>query len=148
MLFHHDSSAAPQSEQTASPVCGSKDFSSVRLYSALQFGQLSPSQEYAPRGARQPQLSRAMRNRRRNTEMFLCRKDDATWEPKGTRKPKKAGWSFKEERRVLELAAQSKSPEEIANLISRSPEAIRRVAIRLGATLKKDKATVHPQANG
>jgi hypothetical protein len=39
------------------------------------------------------------------------------------RKSKKAGWSFKEERRVLELAAQSKSPEEIANLISRSPEA-------------------------
>ena len=33
VLFHHDSSAAPQ---TASPVCGTKNFSSVRLYSAPQ----------------------------------------------------------------------------------------------------------------
>jgi hypothetical protein len=36
VLFHHDSSAAPQTTQTASPVCGSKNFSSVRLYSAPQ----------------------------------------------------------------------------------------------------------------
>src|SRR6266403_3514436 len=35
-LFHHDSSAAPQTVQTASPVCGTKNFSSVRLYSAPQ----------------------------------------------------------------------------------------------------------------
>src|SRR6266850_2190329 len=34
--FHHDSSAAPQTVQTASPVCGTKNFSSVRLYSAPQ----------------------------------------------------------------------------------------------------------------
>jgi hypothetical protein len=33
VLFHHDSSAAPQ---TASPVCGTKNFVSVRLYSAPQ----------------------------------------------------------------------------------------------------------------
>ena len=30
----HDSRAAPQTVQTASPVCGTKNFSSVRLYSA------------------------------------------------------------------------------------------------------------------
>jgi hypothetical protein len=36
VLFHHDSSAAPQTVQTASPVCGTKNFSSVRLYSAPQ----------------------------------------------------------------------------------------------------------------
>src|SRR5260221_8044496 len=33
VLVHHDSSAAPQ---TASPVCGTKNFVSVRLYSAPQ----------------------------------------------------------------------------------------------------------------
>jgi len=32
----HDSSAAPQTVQTASPVCGTKNFVSVRLYSAPQ----------------------------------------------------------------------------------------------------------------
>jgi len=32
----HDSSAAPQTAQIASPVCGTKNFSSVRLYSAPQ----------------------------------------------------------------------------------------------------------------
>ena len=36
VLSSHDSSAAPQTVQTASPVCGTKNFSSVRLYSAPQ----------------------------------------------------------------------------------------------------------------
>ena len=36
MLSHHDSSAAPQTVQTALPVCGTKNFVSVRLYSAPQ----------------------------------------------------------------------------------------------------------------
>jgi len=36
VLFHHDSSAAPQTVQTASPVCDTKNFVSVRLYSAPQ----------------------------------------------------------------------------------------------------------------
>ncbi len=55
------------------------------------------------------------------------------------RKLKGGGWSFKQERRVLELAARSQSPEEIANLMSRSPEAIRKVVIRLGISLSKNK---------
>src|SRR6266436_4816584 len=59
------------------------------------------------------------------------------------RKLKGGGWSFKQERRVLELAAQSKSPEEIANLMSRSPDAIRKVAIRLGISLSKNKRPCH-----
>jgi hypothetical protein len=36
VLSNHDSSAAPQTAQIASPVCGTKNFSSVRLYSAPQ----------------------------------------------------------------------------------------------------------------
>jgi hypothetical protein len=36
VLFRHDSRAAPQTVQTASPVCGTKNLSSVRLYSAPQ----------------------------------------------------------------------------------------------------------------
>jgi hypothetical protein len=36
VLSNHDSRAAPQAVQTASPVCGTKNFSSVRLYSAPQ----------------------------------------------------------------------------------------------------------------
>jgi hypothetical protein len=36
VLSCHDSSAAPQTVQTASPVCGTKNFSSVRLYLAPQ----------------------------------------------------------------------------------------------------------------
>jgi hypothetical protein len=36
VLSSHDSSAAPQTVQTASPVCGTKNFSSVRRYSAPQ----------------------------------------------------------------------------------------------------------------
>ena len=36
VLSNHDLRAAPQTVQTASPVCGTKNFSSVRLYSAPQ----------------------------------------------------------------------------------------------------------------
>ena len=36
VLSDHDSSAAPQTAQIASPLCGIKNFSSVRLYSAPQ----------------------------------------------------------------------------------------------------------------
>jgi hypothetical protein len=52
------------------------------------------------------------------------------------RKLKNARWSFKEDRRLLKLAATSKSIEEIANLMSRKPETIRKVAIRLGVSLR------------
>ena len=46
------------------------------------------------------------------------------------RKLKQARWSA-EDRRLLELAAASKSVEEVAHLMRRSPAAIYKVAIRL-----------------
>jgi DNA-directed RNA polymerase alpha subunit len=46
-------------------------------------------------------------------------------------------WSFKEKRRFLEVAASSKSFEEIVARAGRSPEAVRRMAIQIGITLKE-----------
>ena len=51
------------------------------------------------------------------------------------RKLKQGGWSYAEGRRLLELAKSSKSPEEIARLMNRSPAAVYKMAIRLGAPL-------------
>jgi hypothetical protein len=45
-------------------------------------------------------------------------------------------WSFKDDRRVIELAKSSKSLEEVAKAMDRSPERIRKVAMRLGVSLK------------
>jgi hypothetical protein len=53
-----------------------------------------------------------------------------------TRKLKQAGWSYAEDRRLLELAKSSKSLEEIARLMSRSPAAVYKMAIRLGVPLR------------
>jgi hypothetical protein len=53
------------------------------------------------------------------------------------RKRRLPGWSFAEDRRVVELAEKSKSVEEIASLMNRKPETIRKVAIRLGVSLRK-----------
>ena len=53
-----------------------------------------------------------------------------------TRKLKQAGWSYAEDRRLLKLAKSSKSPEEIARLMSRSPAAVYKMAIRLGVPLR------------
>ena len=56
-------------------------------------------------------------------------------------KLKHARWSYAEDRRVLELAAHSKSLEQIANLMNRTPEAIRKVALRCGISFKaREKA--------
>ena len=56
--------------------------------------------------------------------------------PDMARKP----WSFKEDRRLMELARSSKSLEDAAKALGRSPEAIRRMALRLGLSIKA-KAT-------
>jgi hypothetical protein len=61
-----------------------------------------------------------------------------------TRKLKGGGWSFEQERRVLELAASSKSVKEIANLVSRSPAAVRKAAIRLGISLRNGRRRSTP----
>ncbi|MBR0842757.1 hypothetical protein JQ607_21355 [Bradyrhizobium liaoningense] len=45
-------------------------------------------------------------------------------------------WSFKEDRRLMELAKSSTSLEQAAKLLGRSPDAIKRMALRLGLSLK------------
>lgn len=45
-------------------------------------------------------------------------------------------WSFKEDRRLMELAKSSTSLQEAAKLLGRSPDAIKRMALRLGLSLK------------
>ena len=45
-------------------------------------------------------------------------------------------WSFKEDRRLMELAKSSTSLEDAAKQLGRSPDAIKRMALRLGLTLK------------
>ena len=45
-------------------------------------------------------------------------------------------WSFKEDRRLMELAKSSVTLEQAAKQLGRSPEAIKRMALRLGLPLK------------
>ena len=45
-------------------------------------------------------------------------------------------WSFKEDRRLMELAKSSISLEEAAKQLGRTPSAIKRMALRLGLFLK------------
>lgn len=45
-------------------------------------------------------------------------------------------WSFKEDRRLMEMAKSSVSLEEAAKQLGRTPDAIKRMALRLGLSLK------------
>lgn len=45
-------------------------------------------------------------------------------------------WSFKEDRRLMELAKSSITLEEAAKQLGRTPDAIKRMALRLGLSLK------------
>jgi hypothetical protein len=45
-------------------------------------------------------------------------------------------WSFADDRRVIELAKASKSLEEVARIMKRTPERIRKVSIRLSVSFK------------
>ncbi|MCK1284184.1 hypothetical protein IVB41_09595 [Bradyrhizobium sp. 44] len=45
-------------------------------------------------------------------------------------------WSFKEDRRLMELAKSSTSLEAAAKLLGRPPDAVKRMALRLGLSLK------------
>jgi hypothetical protein len=47
-------------------------------------------------------------------------------------------WSFKHERRVIELAKASKSLEEAAKIMKCSTQRIRKVSMRLGAKFNSD----------
>jgi hypothetical protein len=50
-------------------------------------------------------------------------------------------WSLKKDRRVIELAMSRKTLEQIAKAMDRSPERIRKVAVRLGVSLKSQTTT-------
>ena len=50
----------------------------------------------------------------------------------------KASWSFAEQRRLIELARDSKSLDEVAKLTGRKPESIKKVASRLGISFKSN----------
>jgi hypothetical protein len=45
-------------------------------------------------------------------------------------------WSFKEDRRLMELAKSSITIEDAAKQLGRSTDAIKRMALRLGLSLK------------
>ena len=45
-------------------------------------------------------------------------------------------WSYANDRRVIELAKASKSLEQTARIMKRTPERIRKVAMRLGISFK------------
>jgi hypothetical protein len=50
-------------------------------------------------------------------------------------------WSFKDDRRLLELAKSRKTHEQIAKAMDRSPERIRKRAMRLGVSIKSQAAS-------
>ena len=50
-------------------------------------------------------------------------------------------WSFKDDRRLLELAKSKKALEQIAKAMDRSPERIRKRAMRLGVSIKSQAAS-------
>lgn len=53
------------------------------------------------------------------------------------RKPR---WSFKEDRRLIELARSSKSLEEVVKVTGRSADRIKKMAMRLGLSIKSRAA--------
>jgi hypothetical protein len=50
-------------------------------------------------------------------------------------------WSFAHSRRLIELAKVMTSLEEAARIMERTPERIRKVAMRLGVSFKSEKKT-------
>ena len=49
-------------------------------------------------------------------------------------------WSFQKDRRLLELAKSGKTLEQIGKEMSRPPERIRKIAMRLGVSIKSKAA--------
>jgi hypothetical protein len=49
---------------------------------------------------------------------------------------RKRRWSFKDDRRLMELARSSKSLEEVVKETARSSESIKKAAMRLGISFK------------
>jgi len=53
-------------------------------------------------------------------------------------------WSFKEDRRLMELARSSKSLEEVVRITGRAPDRIKQMAMRLGLSFKPRAANPAP----
>ena len=51
------------------------------------------------------------------------------------------GWSYKEDRRLSELAGSGKTLEQIVKAMGRTPDGIRNRWIRLGLSIKSKAAT-------
>ena len=51
------------------------------------------------------------------------------------------GWSYKEDRRLSELAGSGKTLEQIAKAMDRTPGGIRNRSIQLGLSIKSKVAT-------
>ncbi|MDO8400638.1 MAG: hypothetical protein Q7T45_22750 [Bradyrhizobium sp.] len=58
----------------------------------------------------------------------------------------KTRWSFKDQRRLIEIAASEKSVEEVAVRIGRTPRSVRRMALQLGISLKFKTGRARRQA--
>jgi hypothetical protein len=51
---------------------------------------------------------------------------------------RKSGWSFAEQRLLIELARAAKSLDEAAKVTGRKPGSIKKMALRLGISFKPD----------
>jgi len=51
------------------------------------------------------------------------------------------GWSYKEDRRLSELAGSGKNLEQIAKAMDRTPDFVRNRSLRLGISIKSKAAT-------
>jgi hypothetical protein len=51
------------------------------------------------------------------------------------------GWSYKEDRRLSELAGSGKTLEQIAKAMDRTPDFVRNRSTRLGVSIKSKAAT-------
>jgi hypothetical protein len=53
-------------------------------------------------------------------------------------------WSFKEQRRLLEMAVSAASLEELVKRTGRSPESVRKIALQLGISFKPSMERARP----
>lgn len=60
---------------------------------------------------------------------------------KGNRRVVRKAWSFKEDRRLSELAGSGKNLEQIAKAMDRTPDFVRNRSLRLGISIKSKAAT-------
>jgi hypothetical protein len=75
-----------------------------------------------------------MDRRDRRAQLLSERETKKSEGKKGTRMPR---WSLAERRRFVEIAAASKSLEELVDQTGRTTKGIRKMAIKLGITLPK-----------